>query len=429
MSLLDKDEVIRISGVSKKYSRGSINAKTLADSMKDWWFSKLTGKNVAQEKSEPVLTEREFWALKDIDLSIKRGDTVGIIGANGAGKSTLLKLLCRITAPTTGRIIIDGRVTSMLEVGTGFNSDMTGRENIFLNGAILGLTEKQVEERLESIIEFSEIGDFIDTPVKRYSSGMFVKLAFAVSSHLDSEIVIMDEVLAVGDIKYQKKCIDKMLSMAKDGKHTILFVSHNPTAVLQLCRRGILLENGRLVFDGTAGEALAHYGYRTGGAQTRMGDIVDKRAVHDDGFIPKGRLESFVCAEHPDGVFSRRDSFCFTLKWTSFEDFERAYLALTLYDGGGECLGRTTTRTLEGIKAGARYDWQVKPALGCLNKGTYYVTLDLRYPDKTTGSHSIDCDKTGYWFEITDSSTADFVESDPDKWGRIELPETEIEPV
>jgi len=200
----------------------------------------------------------EFWALKDVSFEIKQGDRVGIIGRNGAGKSTLLKLLSRITEPTKGRIQINGRVASLLEVGTGFHPELTGRENIFLNGAILGMSRKEIQRKFDEIVDFAEVEQFLDTPVKRYSSGMYVRLAFAVAAHLEPEILVVDEVLAVGDAQFQKKCLGKMETSSNNGK-TVLFVSHNMTALKSLCNRGIWLNSGNIVETGRANEIVANY--------------------------------------------------------------------------------------------------------------------------------------------------------------------------
>ena len=204
------------------------------------------------------LRQEDFWALKDVSLQIRQGDVVGIIGRNGAGKSTLLKLLSRITVPTEGKIRIDGRIASLLEVGTGFHQELTGRENIFLNGAILGMSRAEIIRKFDEIVEFSGIEEFLDTPVKRYSSGMFVRLAFAVAAHLEPDILIIDEVLAVGDAAFQKKCLGKMGDFAQSGR-TILFVSHNAEAVRNLCQRCIWLKDGRIYKDGNADEILEDY--------------------------------------------------------------------------------------------------------------------------------------------------------------------------
>jgi len=214
-------------------------------------------------------SEEEFWALKNINFEIEKGGVIGIIGRNGAGKSTLLKLLSQITSPTTGRIEINGRVASLLEVGTGFHPELTGRENIFLNGTILGMSRKEVTSKFDEIVAFSGIEKFIDTPVKRYSSGMYVRLAFSVAAHLEPEILIIDEVLAVGDAEFQKKCLGKMKDVAGEGR-TVLFVSHNIAAIKSLCTKGIVLTNGELSFIGNVDDAIANYQSST----TKLNDLI-----------------------------------------------------------------------------------------------------------------------------------------------------------
>ncbi|MGB4837369.1 MAG: ABC transporter ATP-binding protein [Saprospiraceae bacterium] len=204
-------------------------------------------------------TTEEFWALKDINFEINQGDRVGIIGRNGAGKSTLLKVLSRITEPTTGRITLNGRVASLLEVGTGFHPELTGRENIYLNGAILGMSRAEIKSKFDEIVDFAEVEQFLDTPVKRYSSGMYVRLAFAVAAHLEPEILIVDEVLAVGDAQFQKKCLGKMEDVSKNEGRTVLFVSHNVLAIKKLCEKSILLENGKILVTGETDTVLDRY--------------------------------------------------------------------------------------------------------------------------------------------------------------------------
>lgn len=243
------DIVITAENLSKYYRLGVINNGTLFRDIQTWWALKR-GKDdphskIGQNKYDP--TKEGFWALKDLNFEIHKGDRVGIIGKNGAGKSTLLKILSRITAPTEGSVKIKGRVSSLLEVGTGFHGELTGRENIYLNGAILGMKRREVSQKLDEIIAFSEIEHHIDTPVKRYSSGMYVRLAFAVAAHLESEILIADEVLAVGDAAFQKKALGKMNDLATGEGRTVLFVSHNMNQVKNLCSKGLVLEKGRVV--------------------------------------------------------------------------------------------------------------------------------------------------------------------------------------
>jgi lipopolysaccharide transport system ATP-binding protein len=242
--------IIEVTGLGKKYRLGVVGATTLREDLSRAW------RRLRNEDRETQ--PGEFWALHDVSFSVNAGDVVGIIGRNGAGKSTLLKLLSRITEPTRGRAVLRGRVASLLEVGTGFHGELTGRENVFLNGAILGLKRNEVASRFDEIVAFAEIGEFIDTPVKHYSSGMYVRLAFAVAAHLDPEILVIDEVLAVGDAAFQKKCLGKIGRVAAEGR-TVLFVSHNATAVRTLCSHALLLEHGRARAYDTVGSVLDLY--------------------------------------------------------------------------------------------------------------------------------------------------------------------------
>lgn len=256
----EREIAIKLSGVKKMYKLGQIGGGTLQGDIQSWW-ARVRGKEDPNSKigTGKRLVGQKFMALNGIDLTVYKGEALGIIGGNGAGKSTMLKLLSRVTAPTEGDIDIYGRIASMLEVGTGFNGEMTGRENVYMNGAILGMTKAEIDAKMEDIIEFSEVREFIDTPVKRYSSGMYVKLAFSVAAHLDSEIMIMDEVLAVGDMAFQKKCLDKMRDAAKTEGRTVLYVSHNMNTIRQLCDRCVVLDKGRVVFDGDVEEAIGIY--------------------------------------------------------------------------------------------------------------------------------------------------------------------------
>ncbi len=258
---MDNREIaIQITGLKKKYKLGQIGGGSLQADLESWW-ARVRGKEDPNSKigSDQRSNGKTFMALNGIDMTVYKGEALGIIGHNGAGKSTLLKLLSRVTAPTEGEICMNGRIASMLEVGTGFNGEMTGRENVYMNGAILGMTKAEVDAKMEQIIDFSEVREFIDTPVKRYSSGMYVKLAFSVAAHLDSEIMIMDEVLAVGDMAFQKKCLDKMREAAKQDGRTVLYVSHNMNTIRQLCDRCIVLDKGKKIFDGAVEEGISKY--------------------------------------------------------------------------------------------------------------------------------------------------------------------------
>ena len=255
---------LKAENISKQYRLGQVGTGTLTHDL-NRFYHKIRGKEdpylkigEANDRSSKGSSDY-VWSLRDINFEIEQGDAVGIIGRNGAGKSTLLKILSKVTQPTTGKIYTQGRIASLLEVGTGFHPEMTGRENIFLNGAILGMTKKEITRKFDEIVDFSGVERYIDTPVKRYSSGMYVRLAFAVAAHLESEILIVDEVLAVGDAEFQKKCLGKMNDVTKGEGRTILFVSHNLTAIKELCRSGILLDQGRSIYTGGIEEAVIEY--------------------------------------------------------------------------------------------------------------------------------------------------------------------------
>ena len=261
---MNKNIVLDIENVSKQYRLGEVGTGTLQHDLKRWWAN-VRGKEdpflkIGETNDRTAKGDSDYvWALNDINFQVEQGQAVGIIGRNGAGKSTLLKLLSRVTKPTTGSIKYKGRIASLLEVGTGFHPEMTGRENIYLNGAILGMTRKEITRKFDEIVDFAGVERYIDTPVKRYSSGMYVRLAFAVAAHLESEILIVDEVLAVGDAEFQKKCLGKMNDVTKGEGRTVLFVSHNITAIKSLCSSGLVMMNGALEFDGSIEKAISVY--------------------------------------------------------------------------------------------------------------------------------------------------------------------------
>jgi lipopolysaccharide transport system ATP-binding protein len=256
-------EVINVENLYKQYRLGQVSTGSIAHDLNRWWhtargkedpYEKITGVNNREDSG----SNDYVWALQDINFSVKQGEVLGIIGRNGAGKSTLLKILSKVTSPTKGNIKVKGRIASLLEVGTGFHPELTGRENIFLNGAILGMTKSEIRSKFDEIVAFSGVEKYIDTPVKRYSSGMYVRLAFAVAAHLEPEILIVDEVLAVGDAEFQKKCLGKMKDVSAEGR-TVLFVSHNMAAVKSLCSRGVMLENGKIIATGTTDGVVSKY--------------------------------------------------------------------------------------------------------------------------------------------------------------------------
>ena len=256
--------VIEINNVGKQYILGTIGTGTLSQDLNRWWAS-IRGKEdpylkIGETNDRAQKGDSRFvWALRDINFKVEQGDVVGIVGKNGAGKSTLLKILSRVTSPTTGDIKIKGRIASLLEVGTGFHPEMTGRENIYMNGSIMGMTKAEIRSKFDEIVDFAGVAKYVDTPVKRYSSGMMVRLGFAIAAHLEPEILVVDEVLAVGDAEFQKKAIGKMQDVSKGEGRTVLFVSHNMAAVKSLCQRGVVLENGQLAFQGNIDNSLRYY--------------------------------------------------------------------------------------------------------------------------------------------------------------------------
>lgn len=286
------DIVIKAENIGKYYRLGQINTGMFYSDAKSWFYRKL-GKDDKNLKIGETLSDKNgFWALKDINFEIKQGDRVGIIGKNGAGKSTLLKVISQVTVPTSGRIGIKGTVASLLEVGTGFHPEMTGRENIYLNGAILGMKRAEINEKIDEIIAFSEIDEHIDTPVKRYSSGMYVRLAFAVAAHLESDILIADEVLAVGDAEFQKRALGKMNDLSSKQGRTVLFVSHRMNALRALCNTGILLNKGEIVLQDDIDTCIARYQgdfYKTKTVEelsrynNKFFDLLSYKLVNEDG--------------------------------------------------------------------------------------------------------------------------------------------------
>ena len=288
---------IEFDNISKQYRLGRVTSRTLSADLSRWWATSVLGKEdpylkIGERNDRSTRGNSEYvWALRDINFGVQEGDVVGIIGRNGAGKSTLLKLLSKVTAPTTGEIRTRGRIGTLLEVGTGFHPEMTGRENIYMNGAILGMTKQEIRSKLDEIVDFSGCERYIDTPVKRYSSGMTVRLGFAVAAHLDPEILVVDEVLAVGDAEFQKKALGKMKEVSTGQGRTVLFVSHNMAAVRSLCTRGIVLHNGLLVFDGTSKEAVETYTNQCNSvdinkiadAINQKMDFVDNLHIHFNG--------------------------------------------------------------------------------------------------------------------------------------------------
>jgi lipopolysaccharide transport system ATP-binding protein len=327
--------VISVENVCKAYRLGQIGGGTLKEDVSRWW-AKLRGQpdpflKIGEEHHARHMGE-QFWALDNVSFEVKQGEVLGIIGRNGAGKSTLLKILSQVTTPTSGQIKIKGRIASLLEVGTGFNPEMTGRENVFLNGAILGMTKAEIRKKFDEIVAFSEIEEFIDTPVKRYSSGMYVRLAFAVAAHLEPEILICDEVLAVGDAEFQKKCMGKMKDVAGHGR-TILFVSHNIASVRALCNKGILLKNGKLEAVGPIENAIEAY-TNTAVQQSNSHTVI----------LPKPPKRctvwmesvSILCNGKPNSILETGDKLSLEVKFKSSEPIQKPIIGYLIRSSRGE---------------------------------------------------------------------------------------------
>lgn len=345
----------------------------------------------AKEENVPNVLDRDarsgesqqIFALNGVDLTVRKGESLGIIGANGSGKSTLLKVISRITAPTEGTVGINGRIASMLEVGTGFNPAMTGRENIYLNGTILGMTKAEIDQKLEQIIEFSECGPFIDTPVKRYSSGMFVKLAFSVAAHLNGEILLLDEVLAVGDVKFQTKCLDKMLQMSRDENRTILSVSHNMSNIRRLCTRCIVLDHGNKIFDGKTDDAIGVY---LGGFQeSQLRYKVENVSRPSDSHGKYMRMLDVEFAPNEDYRYRCGDKISFCVTWRSDVDAESMYMRAEMQAADGEPVGVSESNCLGNARSGETYKTWFELPTAELAEGRYYMILDL-YTKNEDGS-------------------------------------------
>jgi lipopolysaccharide transport system ATP-binding protein len=375
---------IKANNLSKKYRLGTIGMSSLREDLSRWW--KRKDNDVVDEKKEGaaaieqsrMINDSEFWALHDLNFQIPKGEVVGLIGANGSGKSTLLKILSRITEPTNGEVQIRGKVASLLEVGTGFHPELTGRENVYVNGAILGMTRREVGVKFDEIVDFAGISDFIDTPIKRYSSGMTVRLGFAVAAHLDPDILIVDEVLAVGDLRFQNQCIKQMQKIANSGK-TVLFVSHQMTTVENLCKTALLLDEGNIIFSGKSTEVISTYRSNMGSSN----NVSLKDRIKRDG---NGNCK-LIGFEILDGTDQICDSlFCgkpATIRMT-FEIYRKLIDPLSLSLGISTlnqtriahlCM-KTFGKKIE-IPSQKTFDVLLKLPKVELNQGKYFVTTFL----------------------------------------------------
>lgn len=379
--------MIKIDHVSKKYQLGQIGGTTLRDELQRF-NAKLHHREDPTRRigTMDYKAGESFLALDDVSFDVKPGERVGIIGRNGAGKSTLLKLISRITAPTNGWIGLNGRVASMLEVGTGFHAELTGLENIYMNGAILGMTKREIDLKIEDIIDFSECRQFIDTPVKRYSSGMYVKLAFAVAAHLDSEIMIMDEVLAVGDMAFQSKCLRKMSDVSQSQGRTILYVSHNMNTIRQLCDRCILLDHGKLIYDGEVEEAIRQY-MNMGGSEYRR--IIDLSNVSRLSGISRRIVFIKADMHRETNVYSENEcmNISFILEATS--DYDDIRFMMILFYQDGTRIGKTESESFSVYQGQNEIEIQV-PCEG-LADGSYYYEISILQRDRSYSREKCDC--------------------------------------
>jgi lipopolysaccharide transport system ATP-binding protein len=379
--------IISVEGLGKKYriqhqqqgQRYVALRDVIAEKAK-WLFKKLksenlkSGNNVSVSASQNVSVSRteDFWALKDVSFEVRQGEVVGIIGRNGAGKSTLLKILSRITEPTEGRVRIDGRVASLLEVGTGFHPELTGRENVFLNGAILGMHRAEIKQKFDEIVAFAEVEKFLDTPVKRYSSGMYVRLAFAVAAHLEPEILIVDEVLAVGDAEFQKKCLGKMESVSRSEGRTVLFVSHNMQAIRNLAPQSVLLNKGQVAFCGDTKTAVEKYLGQDGGRDAWECDTTNlPRTIQGSGLV---HIESVWFTERKATFDFNRD-FEVGVRLSAKEQLNDVFFDITFFNLEGESAGTSFSAKAISLKAGQNGEVKLRVPSLRLAPGRYYCDV------------------------------------------------------
>jgi len=415
---------IKIQGLKKQYRLGQIGGGTLTADLQSWW-ARVRHKEDPNSKigTDQRLLGQTFWALNGIDLEVKKGEAIGIIGGNGAGKSTMLKILSRITAPTEGSVDIYGRIASMLEVGTGFSPEMTGRENIYMNGAILGMTKAEIDAKMEDIIEFSEVRDFIDTPVKRYSSGMYVKLAFSVAAHLDSEIMIMDEVLAVGDMAFQKKCLDKMRDAATVQGKTVLYVSHNMNTIRKLCDRCIVLDQGRVIFDGDVEEAIGIYLGRSSGSNGVDFDLTDCRMEHLPKFA-KVKMTHLNLLNKEFAVYRAGEDVLFQLKLKANQTVEQVHFRYEIRYYDDSPVGTAQCPPLGGMQAGEEKTVIMRFKTNGLTRG-HYKCLFVIYGLNEYGNYE---DYDAIWpvfsLELEDDLNINW---NTKMWGHIRFPDIVVE--
>ena len=415
--------MLKVENVTKQYKLGQIGGTTFREELQRQ-YAKLRGKedpnrkigSMSYQKNETIL------ALDGVSFEVKKGERVGIIGHNGAGKSTLLKLITRVTAPTSGEIGLNGRVASMLEVGTGFHPELTGLENIYMNGAILGMKKKEIDAKIESIIAFSECREFIDTPVKRYSSGMKVKLAFSVAAHLDSEIMIMDEVLAVGDLAFQKKCLEKMGDVSRKEGRTILYVSHNMNTIRQLCDRCIVLSHGKLIFDGDVEKGISVYTKVTADTRTAY-DLT--QAPRQEGYSSKIELCTLRIVGRNTNQLTRKENLSFVLRCKANKDVDRVFLCFETYINDNTPVGTSFSDQTISAKEGEILDIHVNMDMKNYVPGRYRCIAVLLQMDEHGSQVLYDRADPAISFEVLQDSTGDLVWQHK-WWGHIRMDDLQI---
>lgn len=418
-----KDIILKAENISKQYRLGQVGTGTMAHDLNRWWHQ-IRGKEnpylkIGDTNDRSTKGSSDYvWALQDINFEVERGEILGIIGKNGAGKSTLLKILSRVTAPTTGSIKFGGRVASLLEVGTGFNGEMTGRENIYLNGAILGMTKKEITSKIDAIIDFSGCERYIDTPVKRYSSGMYVRLAFAVAAFLEPEILIIDEVLAVGDAEFQKKAIGKMQDISERGGRTVLFVSHNMAAIKSLCTKTIMMENGTIVFEGNTNEGIDYY-LQSNQYDGYKGSYINE-AVEESGIVSLDVLDK-------NGVnrteFGFDEPIAIKIKVKVNQKHFNSYLGFRVTDKNEKNIFTSEIEIASVIKEAGFHEFEIKLPVRFLVPNKFNLTFALHVPNVKM----IDCLDDCLSFEIIETGSDLFKYSGSDygcvyvdcKWEKI----------
>ena len=413
------DIAIKAEHLSKYYRLGVINNGTLFRDIQTWLALKRGKQDPHSKIGEHKYkgTDEGFWALKDLNFEIKQGDRVGIIGKNGAGKSALLKILSRITAPTEGCVKIHGRVASLLEVGTGFHGELTGRENVYLNGAILGMKKREVDRKIDEIIDFSGIEKHIDTPVKRYSSGMYVRLAFAVAAHLDSEILIADEVLAVGDAEFQKKALGKMNELSTGQGRTVLFVSHNMAAIRKLCNKGIVLDRGKIEYDGNIEKAISYYlNYSNDGLKTKYD--LNKYTRFSSVLATVCKINTIELLHKDTAYYLNTDIVEFKVNWSVFINTKNTEFTLNIEYTDGSPVGFVESReTLKSYTVG-KYETLLYLDISNLATGSYICYLHISRLNESNTINDLDQSDKIY-IEVIDDTEA--ITWQREYWGSIKL--------